>query len=172
MGSTFDDTLYGNAGDNYFRGSDGQDTIFGRSGNDVLSGGDGKDIVTGGGGNDLLEGDGGRDFLTGGAGSDRFQFIKLSDSATTASTRDLIKDFAIGTDIVSINSIDANFLVNGDQAFDFIEMSAFSGTAGQLHAVFAGANTILEGDVDGNKTADFQIEFTGHVTFSDINFWL
>ena len=62
--------------------------------------------------------------------------------------------------------MDANFLNSGNQAFNFVWTLGLSGQAGDLHAIFSGANTIIEGDVDGNKTADFQIEFTGHPTFA------
>ena len=39
---------------------------------------------------------------------------------------------------------------------------AFSGAKGELHYKFEGpAKTIVEGDVNGDKKTDFQIELTG-----------
>ena len=73
---------------------------------------------------------------------------------------------------MDVHLLDANFLAANDQAFNFVGVANFSGVAGELHAIFSGANTIVEGDVDGNKTADFQIEFTGHLTFADTDFVL
>src|SRR4029077_2548507 len=55
-------------------------------------------------------------------------------------------------------NIDANLNVAGDQAFSFIGTNAFS-AAGQVRFFQDGAgNTIVEGNIDGNPGADFQIE--------------
>ena len=53
IGSRFDDTLVGDAGDNEIAGRDGDDTISGGAGNDVLRGQGGADILDGGDGNDI-----------------------------------------------------------------------------------------------------------------------
>jgi len=64
-GTTLDDTLIGNGGDNWlWDGSDG--TAGGSTGNDTMSGG---------AGNDLLETGGGNDVLSGGAGTDTISFL-------------------------------------------------------------------------------------------------
>lgn len=47
-----DQTLTGNAVDNYIYGEDGDDVLVGLGGNDVLDGGDGDDSMEGGAGND------------------------------------------------------------------------------------------------------------------------
>ena len=44
----------------------------------------------------------------------------------------------------------------------FIGQSAFTGVKGELHYKFAGAATLVEGDVNGDKQVDFQIELSGH----------
>ena len=46
-----------------------------------------------------------------------------------------------------------------------INTSAFSNVAGQLRYNVAGTDTVLEGDVDGDSVADFQIQLTGIHTF-------
>ena len=49
----------------------------------------------------------------------------------------------------------------GDQSFSFIGSAAFSGAAGELRAVVqSGTIWRLEGDIDGNGTADFQLMVT------------
>jgi hypothetical protein len=61
-----------------------------------------------------------------------------------------------------LSAIDANVHAAGDQAFRFIGTHAFTGVAGQLHF---NTNTedlyvnygFVEGDVDGDCVADFQI---------------
>ena len=162
----FADTALGNDAANRFFGGGGDDTLSGRGGTDTLYGEAGNDTLNGGGGTDYLIGGAGRDVMTGGSGKDIFYFPTITDTGTTALTRDLIKDFTSGSDSLSMNLIDANSLLAGDQAFKFIGTQGFTGAAGDLHAITSGANTILEGDVNGDKIADFQIEFTGHLTFA------
>ncbi|HUE45741.1 MAG TPA: M10 family metallopeptidase C-terminal domain-containing protein [Aestuariivirgaceae bacterium] len=70
-GGSFNDRLYGNAGDNTLLGGGGNDRLFGRGGNDVLRGGGGNDVLNGGPGQDRLIGGSGDDVLRGGGGNDR-----------------------------------------------------------------------------------------------------
>ena len=80
----------------------------------------------------------------------------------------MIQDFA--GDVIALAAVDANLDAGGDQAFSFIGTDAFS-AAGQLRFFADGAgNTIVEGNVDNNLGADFQIElhnFTGQLHASD-----
>jgi serralysin len=55
-GSSFDDRLFGDAGDNMLLGGDGDDELFGRGGNNVLLGGAGNDTLHGGPGANVLDG--------------------------------------------------------------------------------------------------------------------
>jgi len=80
-GSSFNDTLIGNAtvnileggdGDDVLHGGDGADTLEGGAGSDKLYGGDKNDVLDGGAGDDWLFGGKGYDVFTGGAGADRF----------------------------------------------------------------------------------------------------
>lgn len=75
--------------------------------------------------------------------------------------RDTITDFAKNADQISLVSIDANTTTAGDQAFTFIATAAFSGSAGQLRFTVAGGQTIVEGDINGDAVADFQVQLTG-----------
>lgn len=67
---TGNDTVTGNAADNYFSTNNGDDTLTGVAGRDTLSGGLGDDVVNGGDGSDYLYDDGGADDVNGDAGDD------------------------------------------------------------------------------------------------------
>jgi hypothetical protein len=70
--------------------------------------------------------------------------------------RDVIQDFS--ADVIDLHQIDANLNTAGDEAFAFIGTNAFT-AAGQVRFFADGAgNTIVEGNVDNNLGADFQIE--------------
>lgn len=127
----------------------------GTSANDVLVGSDAQDWIHGGAGNDTIVGGGGRDFLTGGGGRDTFVYAKTADAT------DHIGDFRVGEDRIDLSRIDANVLMSGNQAFQFIAQDRFSGQAGQLRFDFRGANTAIEGDVNGDRIADFRIDLAG-----------
>ncbi|QNT69927.1 hypothetical protein [Defluviicoccus vanus] len=64
---------------------------------------------------------------------------------------------AAAGDQIDLSLIDASTLVAGNQAFTFIGTAAFSGVAGQLHVVASGTNTLVQGDINGDKVADFEI---------------
>jgi len=70
IGSTFDDSLEGDANNNIIKGDSGNDIINGMNGDDGLEGNDGNDFLFGGNGNDRLSGGAGNDSLSGGAGDD------------------------------------------------------------------------------------------------------
>ena len=96
----------------------------------------------------------------------------VSDSAVGVS-RDRILDFDQGSDIIALEGIDAIAGGNND-AFQFIETAAFqSGQAGKLrYFQTASGNTVIEGEVDGDGNADFQIQFTGLINFAAADFSL
>ncbi|MBO3759443.1 calcium-binding protein [Ciceribacter sp. L1K22] len=116
-------------------------------------------------GNDKLTGDDGADKLTGGTGADQFIYKALTDSDVASSGRDTIYDFSHAQgDKINLSAIDAQASTGGNQAFTFIGKSTFSGDEGQLRYKFSGSNTIVEGDVDGNGSADFAILLAGKLT--------
>jgi pectate lyase len=169
-GDKGDDKLAGGDGNDTLDGGEGKDSLDGGLGNDILTGGAGKDTLTGGAGNDRLTGGLDADTLTGGAGNDTFVYTSLADSKL-GSSHDTITDFAKG-DLINLSALDAQAKAGGDQAFSWIGDHAFSRQAGELHAITSGANTLIEGDVNGDGKADFQIEVNGHYAFAASDFAL
>ncbi len=129
-------------------------------------------------GNDRLQGDAGRDVLNGGAGRDIFKYDFISDTGRTFATRDTILDFRHLTDDIDLRLIDANTALAGNQAFSFVGSAPFTGARGQLHYQkfnppgAAGDATIVSGDVNGDKIADFSIQLKGLITLSAGDFIL
>ncbi len=126
----------------------GDDRVVGDAGNDRLNGDAGDDTLVGGGG---------RDTLTGGTEADTFQFRSVADSAAGAALRDTILFFQTGLDLIDLTRIDANAVLTGNQTFSFIGVVAFSNVAGQLRVV-NGANSVIQGDVNGDGVADFELQ--------------
>ncbi len=163
MGTGAADKLYGKYGV--------ADQIFGLAGHDTLSGASGNDLIVGGIG---------RDTMTGGAGADRFDFDALAEMSGAAAARDVIKDFVHNVDKLDLSTIDANGDGAGDAAFTFLasQGAAFTGAGGELRWVQVDAankaldKTIVEGDINGDAVADFQIEITGLKVLTDGDFIL
>ncbi|MGE0418313.1 MAG: Hint domain-containing protein [Acetobacteraceae bacterium] len=135
-----------------------------------LIGGAGADYIVGGGGNDTIAGHAGPDQMWGQGGADTFIFTALADAPVGDPS--VIGDYADGVDRIDLSAIRTTAGPSPGSALTFIGASAFSNQAGQLHQVTSGANTILEGDVDGNGTADFQILLYGNHTLQNSDFVL
>lgn len=145
-GTAANDAIYGQAGDDDISAGGGADTAFGGAGRDTIDGGDGNDVLVGGGE---------PDDLTGGAGADTFAYVQTSDSTTVA--MDKIEDFSVAQgDKIDLRQIDANTLINGDNAF-FIS-TGFTGLAGQLVLTQVNGGYLVAGDVNGDRVVDFQID--------------
>lgn len=134
-------------------------SVTGGAGNDVLSGAAGNDTLHGGAGDDILVGGAGADTLFGGAGADRFVFNARTESTTAAP--DVIADFEQGLDHIVLTNMDANVLASYRQAFSTTVVEQFGGVAGQLRVSFIEGGVLVEGDVDGNRTADFAVKVLG-----------
>jgi hypothetical protein len=151
FGGNGNDLIYGTAAGNRFDGDAGNDFLFGFGGNDTLQGSFGDDDLIGGAGKDTLIGD---------SGVDRFHYTALSDSGITATTRDLIADFD-SLDLIDLHLIDANKTnaAGTDDHFNFIGNNVpFTGAAGDLRAYWTAIGQMIEGDVNGDRVADFSIE--------------
>lgn len=134
-------------------GATNADTLAGGSGNDTLIGGGGQDSLAGGRGNDLIAGGQGQDDLSGNAGRDVFVFTDIAES--TARRPDTIHDFLTRTDRLDLSAIDANGALPGDGVFAYIGNQQFHRVAGELRSDFG----TVQGDVNGDGIADFQINF-------------
>ncbi|MEH1945915.1 MAG: hypothetical protein V7K77_02835 [Nostoc sp.] len=152
------DSLFGNAGNDTLNGGAGNDRLNGGTGKDILTGGTGTDTLIGGDGDDVLTGGSGNDILTGGSGNDIFKYNSISE--TPLSSRDLITDFRgngnLPGDRIDLFNIDANSTIGGNQAFTFIGSAQFS-APGQIR--YSGG--ILQGNTDGNLSANFEIRLIG-----------
>jgi Ca2+-binding RTX toxin-like protein len=168
-GGLGNDTLEGGRGNDQIYGDDGNDTLRGEKDNDKIYGGKGNDDLFGSAGNDILTGDQGRDDLHGGAGIDRFDFNKLSDSPD-GSDRDTIHDFSQAQgDRIDLRDIDADTTMDGKQDFTFIGDDPFTdGVVGQLRQ----DGDIVQGDVNGNGVADFEIRLVNAPTLTEADFLL
>jgi Ca2+-binding RTX toxin-like protein len=154
-GNALNNRLDGTAGVNILTGGQGNDTLYGGAGNDTLLGGEGKD---------LLDGGFGAEILTGGGGADIFLFRSAVDASG-----DEITDFSMAKgDRIDLRPIDADLLMPGNQAVTWIGGNSFGGVAGQLRF----ASEVLEGDLDGDGAADFQIALTGVDSLTVTSIWL
>jgi Ca2+-binding RTX toxin-like protein len=145
-------------------------TLVGGRGNDTVTGLTGNDTLVGGNGDDNLAGADGSDVLKGGAGADTFVFGK---TYVTDADVDTVTDFASAQrDRLNVHSIDANSGVTGDQDFKFISTQGFHSVAGELRYAADGANTIVQGDINGDGMADFSIKVLGIHSFAATDFFL
>ncbi len=179
IGFTGNDFLYGRAGNDGLNGEIGNDRLYGQAGSDNLIGGSGFDLLVGGDGADRLDGGSNRDVLAGGNGADTFIFGQLFELGVGAAQRDRIRDFSDIQDRIDLSNIDAN-APNGptNETFNFIGRLAFNGVAGQLRfatidlAGTANDITVIAGDVNGDKYADFRIELAGVHVLNKGDFFL
>jgi Ca2+-binding RTX toxin-like protein len=185
IGNGLDNIISGGVGEDMIDGKGGADTIFGDAAMDALFGDIGNDLIRGGAGNDLLDGgpdsDGliggaGKDVMSGGTEGDNFILRSVMESRRGAN-RDVIKDFSLTEDAIDLRAIDAR-AGGTDNVFNFIGAKHFHHKAGELRYVQIDAagtvddETIVEGDVNGDGRADFQIELTGLYALLADNFEL
>lgn len=137
--------------------------LTGNASNNTLSGGAGADTIFGGLGQDTM--DAGAD-----ANYDMFVFTSVADSARGAADR--ILNFNIAQDRINLSDIDADTIDSGNQYFSFLGTAAFTGAAGELRISQSGGTTYVQGDTDGDRTADLVIELAGTLTLSSANFYL
>jgi Ca2+-binding RTX toxin-like protein len=151
----------------------GFEVAYGGSKADILAGGTGNETLLGGAGADLIYGNKGADDLFGGSEADQFIYLALTDSGTTAATRDVIHSFeganANGGDVIDLSAIDANTKTANNDSFTLIGGNVAFTAAGQLRWVDMPDQTLLQGDVNGDGKADFSIAVVGSVDFSSVD---
>jgi Ca2+-binding RTX toxin-like protein len=161
--------LAGNDDANRMTGTYSSDSLIGLEGNDLLVGGEGRDRLTGGYG---------RDYLKGGDGADVFDFNSWRETRSDSSERDYIYDFVRGVDDIDLATLDASYARSGNQRFTFIGSAAFDDRAGELRAVAINKSgtthdtTMIEGDLNGDGRAEFQIQLRGLYKLSADDFIL
>ena len=147
MGYDGNDTLIGGAQDDSLFGDVGNDLMRGGAGDDTLNASVGHDTILGGTGDDTITGGTGRDVMTGGAGEDVFQFATAAAVGNSVAASDVIRDFTSKLDLIDLGTLPGTL--------NFIGAAAFSNVANQLRYTLA--TGILEGDTNGNGTADFML---------------
>lgn len=163
-GTDWADLLSGSTEDNWLFGNSGNDTLNGREGGDVLIGDDDFDLLDGGEGNDFLIGGADLDSLTGGIGDDVFR-------GTIAELNgDTITDLASGERIWVVDAngdgVGANITTDG--------VSIFIDTTGDgvAEAVmingngFTGPIASYAGPVGGTPPVAARITLDGSASFS------
>lgn len=170
-GQAGSDRLYGEDGRDCLAGNRGRDALYGGSDSDLLLGQLGKDRLNGGSGDDVLCGGRHADLLWGGSGADVFDFNSVRDSGRGIGA-DRILDFEAGADLIDLHDIDAASGRPGNQQFRWIGETAFHEAKGELRYSAKGANAVVEGDVNGDGRADFQIVIKNVSTLDGEDFLL
>lgn len=130
--------------------------IEGHINDDTLTGSAVTDHIDGKAGEDVIKGGLGRDFLTGGGDHDIFDFDSIKESGRGGAHRDKILDFQRGVDDIDLRTIDAK-TGGGNQKFDFIGKQDFHDQKGELRYADHGSKVTVQGDVNGDGKADFEI---------------
>ena len=136
-------SIYGNAGGNVLRGNGGNDFLVGMAGEDYLFGGDGNDVIIGGAGPDRIET---------GPGEDLIIYQSVPETVN-----DSIGDWE-AYDRIDLSAIDANALLEGNQAFVFAGYSfghpPTNTAAGTLTIAGFGGELYIIAYIDGDGVAD------------------
>ena len=135
----------------------------GNSLSNILTGNVGANVLDGKFGNDTLKGLDGADYLIGGEGADKFRFENIFESGIGLGNRDIVADFfREQKDKIDISLIDAKLATSKNDAFTWKGTAAFTHIAGELRYIIDGGSTLIEGDIDGDGSSDFQIELIGN----------
>ena len=138
-GSSFDDTIRGDAARNVIWGADGNDTLVGRNGNDFLEGGAGDDLLNGGIGADALVGGDGVDTAT---YADAAVSVTVSLATGKGTAGEATSD--VLSEIENLTGSRFNDALTGDANINILEGGAgadkLDGGAGADTASYAGAD--------------------------------
>ncbi len=104
-----------------------------------------------------------------GTGQDTFVFTSVANSPPAS--RDLITGFTPGKDHIDLSAIDANSLTLAHDPFFWIGTDQFNGHAGDLRYSEVGHGVVVQGDVNGDKIADFQIQIGGPTALHSSDFF-
>lgn len=164
-------TATGGAGDDQMSSTEYYSVTFtGGAGDDTLTGGSGNDILVGGVGEDVLTGGTYNSFPSSVPNTDTFVFA-AGDTAADAAHADLITDFQRSeADRIDLKAYDAIARTVAVDAFTFIGNAAFSGKAGELRSEFQDGDTLVSGNTNDDRVADFTIRLTGEIALTAADF--
>lgn len=143
---------------------DGQSTVKTGAGNFHIRN---FENVIGGSGKDTIIASTDVNVLKGGGGADTFVFETVA-----AIKGDKILDFTQGSDKISLVAIDAITGTTANDKFTFIGTAAFHDIKGELRFVQKSGDTLIQGDVNGDGTADFTLTIDALVTLKGTDFIL
>lgn len=135
----------------------------------------------GGSGNDIIVANDAVNYLTGGAGHDIFLFQSSRAIGLGVGNRDKILDFEIG-DRIDIRDLVDEFPDDFKALFESVDIRRFVlisqheefSRPGQMRFKYedieGGEVTVLEGNIDFDLAADFQIEIVGNYVLNDDDF--
>ena len=128
------------------------------------------DDLTGDADRNVIHGGPNGDVLYGLDGNDRL----FGDAGIGNASRDIVTDFGVNADRINLAVIDSNTIIAGNQTFSFIGAGAFTNVAGQLRFTASPSfqTTLVEGDVNGDGHADFQIMLQGNLILAATDFFL
>jgi Ca2+-binding RTX toxin-like protein len=155
------DAVEGHAGDDRLYGEEGDDGLIGGSGDDRIWGDEGDDVLLGEAGNDTLHGGNGRDTMNPGFALDFdvYVFLTVAEIVGTPAPGnfgDVVYNFEIGYDRISLSAIDADATTAGNQAFAFHAAPPGTLAAGDLWIEPWFAYTRVRGEVTGDGAWDFE----------------
>ena len=141
-------------------GKGSRQELLGEFGNDRLISGGSNVLLSGGVGNDLLQGGAGEQYFSGGLNADFFSF---TEADAQLGVIDRILDFsAIEGDRLGINAVLGITNSLAGKGWTYIDSANFNGVPGELRF----DKGLLQGDTDGNRIANLQIQMNGINNFS------
>jgi Ca2+-binding RTX toxin-like protein len=165
-------TLTGSANINATGNTMSIQTLIGNSGNNVLTGGMARDLLTGNAGSDTFDYNAVNEVSV-------FNFTNANTNNRTNAidnTLERITDFVVGTDKIDLSTIDASDRAGGNQAFTWLDTSAFTvGNAlSGLHYFYDATTntTVVEASNDRDVAAEFQVALTGQIVLNATDFIL
>lgn len=123
----------------------------------------------------VFVGGSGWQYIVGGAGKNVYTYLAIADSTPNALYGvDLITNFNVSKDVIDLHQMNANPLSATTQNFTFIGSNAFSSAGGEVRVVQNAATnqTIVEADMVGDSTPDFEIDLSGLLNLTAANFVL
>jgi serralysin len=125
----------------------------------------------GGSGADTFVANAAANRLTGNGGADFFVWRSVGDAGIGAQA-DTVTDFVRGADKIDLGVLDANAATVENDTFAFIGTNAFHNVAGELRYQVEGANLRIQGDVNGDGVADFEILLNNNTILTGVDFLL